>query len=122
MRGPRAFDGRAGTWDGGRRARLSGRGRPDHHASRSHGDPSDPRSRHLRPGSYAHSVVELRSGIRRGNSGGPLVVAQGTVGGVVFGASTNDPDVGYAIGADEARESIGPYIGATTAVDAGDCL
>ena len=73
-------------------------------------------------GSYSHSVVELRSEIRRGNSGGPLVVATGTVGGVVFGASTNDPDVGYAIGADEARESIGPYIGATTAVDTGDCL
>ena len=73
-------------------------------------------------GSYSHSVVELRSGIRRGNSGGPLVVAAGTVGAVVFGASPDDPDVGYAIGADEARESLGPYIGATTAVDTGDCL
>jgi uncharacterized membrane protein required for colicin V production len=73
-------------------------------------------------GSYSHSVVEMRSGIRRGNSGGPLVVAPGTVGGVVFGASTKDPDVGYAIGADEARESIGPFIGATTPVDTGACL
>ena len=73
-------------------------------------------------GSYSHSVVEMRSGIRRGNSGGPLVVSSGTVGGVVFGASTNDPDVGYAIGADEARESIGPYIGSTAAVDTGACL
>jgi S1-C subfamily serine protease len=73
-------------------------------------------------GSYSHSVVELHSGIRHGNSGGPLVVAPGTVGGVVFGASTNDPDIGYAIGADEARESIGPYIGSTTAVDTGACL
>ncbi len=40
----------------------------------------------------------------------------------MFGASTNDPDVGYAIGADEARESIGPSIGSTTAVDTGACL
>jgi S1-C subfamily serine protease len=73
-------------------------------------------------GSYSHSAVELRSEIRRGNSGGPLVVAPGTVGGVVFGASTTASDVGYAIGADEARESIGPYIGSTTAVDTGACL
>ena len=73
-------------------------------------------------GSYSHSVVELRSGIRRGNSGGPLVVAPGTVGGVVFGASTTASDVGYAIGSDEARESIGPFIGSTTAVDTGACL
>ena len=73
-------------------------------------------------GSYSHSVVELRSEIRRGNSGGPLVVGPGTVGGVVFGASTTASDVGYAIGADEARESIGPSIGSTTAVDTGACL
>jgi S1-C subfamily serine protease len=73
-------------------------------------------------GSYSHSAVELRSAIQRGNSGGPLVVAPGTVGGVVFGASTNASDVGYAIGADEARESIGPYIGSTTAVGTGACL
>ncbi len=46
----------------------------------------------------------------------------GTVGGVVFGASTTASDVGYAIGADEARESIGPSIGSTTAVDTGACL
>ena len=73
-------------------------------------------------GSYSHSAVELRSEIRRGNSGGPLVVGPGTVGGVVFGASTTASDVGYAIGADEARESIGPSIGSTAAVDTGACL
>jgi S1-C subfamily serine protease len=73
-------------------------------------------------GSHAHSVVELRASIRRGNSGGPLVVAPGVAGAVVFGASTASPDVGYAIGADAARESIGPFIGATTAADTGACL
>ena len=73
-------------------------------------------------GSYSHSVVELRSEIRRGNSGGPLVMGPATVGGVVFGASTTASDVGYAIGADQARESLGPFIGSTTAVDTGACL
>jgi S1-C subfamily serine protease len=73
-------------------------------------------------GTHSHSVVELRAAIRRGNSGGPLIVAPSVVGAVVFGASTASPDVGYAIGADAARESIGPFIGATAAVDTGPCL
>jgi S1-C subfamily serine protease len=73
-------------------------------------------------GSYERSVVELRSAIRRGNSGGPLVIEPGLVGGVIFGASRVDPSVGYAIGADEAVERLGPFIGSTAAVDTGDCL
>jgi S1-C subfamily serine protease len=73
-------------------------------------------------GSFARSVVELRAGIRRGNSGGPLVVEPGLVGGVIFGASRIDPDVGYAIGSDEAVERIGPFIGSTAAVGTGACL
>ena len=73
-------------------------------------------------GTYARSVLELRSGIRRGNSGGPLVVEPGVVGGVIFGASRIDPEVGYAIGADEAIERLGPWFTATAAVDTGACL
>ena len=68
------------------------------------------------------SVVEMTSQIRRGNSGGPLVVEPGMVGGVVFGASRVSPDVGYAIGSDQALEVIGSSIGSTTAVDTGPCL
>ena len=60
--------------------------------------------------------------IRRGNSGGPLVIAPGVVGGVVFGASRAAPDVGYAIGSDQALELLGPAIGSATAVDTGACL
>src|SRR3990170_4777832 len=73
-------------------------------------------------GRFSRNVVEMRSAIRRGNSGGPLVVAPGVVGAVVFGASRVDPEVGYAIGSDEAVERIGPYIGSTAAVDTGACL
>jgi S1-C subfamily serine protease len=68
------------------------------------------------------SVVEIRTTIRPGNSGGPLVVAPGTVGGVVFGASRTAPDVGYAIGADQALASIGPFVGSTRPVATGACL
>lgn len=73
-------------------------------------------------GSYERSVVELRSAIRRGNSGGPLVIEAGLVGGIIFGASRIDPGVGYAIGADEAVDRLGPFIGSTAAVDTGACL
>ena len=73
-------------------------------------------------GAYARSVVELRAEVRRGNSGGLLVIEPGLVGGVVFGASRINPEVGYAIGADEAVERLGPFIGATAAADTGACL
>lgn len=73
-------------------------------------------------GVHERTVVELRSAIRRGNSGGPLVVEPGLVGGVIFGASRIDPDVGYAIGSNEAMVRLGPFIGSTAAVDTGPCL
>jgi S1-C subfamily serine protease len=73
-------------------------------------------------GSFGRSVVELRAEVRRGNSGGPFVIEPGLVGGVIFGASRINPEVGYAIGADEAVARLGPFIGATAAVDTGACL
>ena len=69
-----------------------------------------------------HSVVEMRTAIHRGNSGGPLVVAPGVVGGVVFGGARTAPDVGYAIGPDQALARIGSAIGSSTAVATGACL
>lgn len=73
-------------------------------------------------GSPERTVLELHTEIHRGNSGGPLVVEPGLVGGVVFGASRVDPGIGYAIGSDEAVERIGPYVGSTSAVGTGACL
>ncbi|MGH2427471.1 MAG: MarP family serine protease [Candidatus Limnocylindria bacterium] len=72
-------------------------------------------------GRVDRSVVEMRAEIRRGNSGGPLVIAPGVVGGVVFGASRTSPDVGYAIAATEAAARIGPAIGSTAPVGTGPC-
>jgi S1-C subfamily serine protease len=42
-------------------------------------------------------VYELQAVVRPGNSGGPFVLLDGTVAGVVFAASTTDGDVGYAL-------------------------
>jgi uncharacterized membrane protein required for colicin V production len=73
-------------------------------------------------GAYGRTVVELRAEIRRGNSGGPLVVEPGLVGAIIFGASRANPEVGYAIGANDALEHLGPSIGATAPADTGACL
>jgi S1-C subfamily serine protease len=72
-------------------------------------------------GRYEHGVVEMRADIERGSSGGPLLVAPGVVGGVVFGESRTAADVGYAISAPSAAESIGNAAGSTTAVSTGPC-
>jgi S1-C subfamily serine protease len=42
-------------------------------------------------------VLALRATVRAGNSGGPLVGTDGRVVGVVFAASTEDADTGYAL-------------------------
>ena len=42
-------------------------------------------------------IVEIRSDIDRGNSGGPLMLPDGTVGGVVFAEARTDDEVGYAL-------------------------
>jgi S1-C subfamily serine protease len=42
-------------------------------------------------------IYALRSTVRPGNSGGPLLTRAGDVVGVVFAASYDDPDTGYAL-------------------------
>jgi S1-C subfamily serine protease len=42
-------------------------------------------------------IYELQAVVRPGDSGGPFVLRNGTVAGVVFAASTADPNVGYAL-------------------------
>ena len=42
-------------------------------------------------------ILELRAQIDRGDSGGPFVLQDGTIGGLVFAEARSDPDVGYAL-------------------------
>jgi S1-C subfamily serine protease len=67
-------------------------------------------------------VVELQTLVRPGSSGGPFVLADGRVGGVVFAASSSDEDVGYAIAASEVEDTIIKAVGRTTEVDTGPCI
>lgn len=73
-------------------------------------------------GEVERSVLELQARVRPGNSGGPFVLADGRVGGIVFAASSADDDVGYAIAASELSPILRDAVGATTTVDTGPCL
>lgn len=66
-------------------------------------------------------IVELRALIEPGDSGGPLLLANGTVGGVVFAESRSDDAVGYALTPSAVGIAIMPGIGRSAAVDTGSC-
>jgi S1-C subfamily serine protease len=67
-------------------------------------------------------IVEIRSDIERGNSGGPLMLPDGTVGGVVFAEARTDEEVGYALAARPVSDRIAPAVGRTEPVATGECL
>jgi S1-C subfamily serine protease len=67
-------------------------------------------------------ILELRAQIDRGDSGGPFVLRDGTIGGLVFAEARTDPDVGYALSPTSVRDRIEPAIGRTRAVATGACL
>ncbi|MFP3467265.1 MarP family serine protease [Leifsonia sp. SIMBA_070] len=54
-------------------------------------------------GSVDRDIYSLRGSVRPGNSGGPLLDANGDVAGVVFARSATDPDTGYALTLTELR-------------------
>lgn len=73
-------------------------------------------------GSVTREVIALRGSVRPGNSGGPLVDTEGRVLGVVFAASTEDPDTGYALSADTVAEAASAGRAASTQeVPTGAC-
>jgi S1-C subfamily serine protease len=66
-------------------------------------------------------IIELRAHVVPGDSGGPFLLADGTVGGVVFAQSRADPLVGYALSPVEVADRIAPALSSTVAVDTGPC-
>ena len=67
-------------------------------------------------------IIELRSRVMPGDSGGPFVLEDGTVGGVVFAESRVDPLVGYALSPLEVLDEVSPAIGKQTSVPSGPCV
>jgi S1-C subfamily serine protease len=73
-------------------------------------------------GEIVRSVIELQTDVRPGNSGGPFVLADGTVAGVVFAASSAEDHVGYAIASDDVRPRLEQAASRTAEIDTGRCL
>lgn len=67
-------------------------------------------------------VLELQADIERGDSGGPFVLADGRIGGLVFAEARTDAEVGYALAPAPVATRVMPAIGRTSAVDTGECL
>ena len=57
-------------------------------------------------GPVNRTIVALRGSVRSGNSGGPLVDAQGRVVGTVFAATTAGAPGGFAIPAEDVRDAL----------------
>ena len=67
-------------------------------------------------------ILELRAPIQPGDSGGPFLLADGQVGGVVFAESRTDDGVGYALDPIAVASRVLPLLGRTAVVDTGACL
>ena len=72
-------------------------------------------------GTVIRDVYSLRGLIRPGNSGGPIVSSKGEVVGVVFAASVNDHDTGYALTADQVSKAAAAGLTSSDSVSTGDC-
>jgi S1-C subfamily serine protease len=67
-------------------------------------------------------ILELRAAIERGDSGGPLILSDGTVGGVVFAEARTNADVGYALTPTLVASVMTRGFGQTAAVNTGECV
>jgi S1-C subfamily serine protease len=70
----------------------------------------------------ARRILELRAEVERGDSGGPLMIENGTVGGVVFAEARTDAQVGYALSGPSVARVVEPAIGSVASVATGECL
>jgi S1-C subfamily serine protease len=72
-------------------------------------------------GSGARQVLSVRSTVRPGNSGGPLVSTAGEVYGVIFAASLSDDATGYALTAEQVAQHADDGVAAQAPVPTGPC-
>ena len=72
-------------------------------------------------GTVIRDVYSIRGSIRPGNSGGPVVNADGRVVGVVFAASVSDKSTGYALTTAQVSTLARQGVKLTSRVSTGDC-
>jgi len=72
-------------------------------------------------GQTQRQVYSMKADVREGNSGGPIVTADGAVVGIVFAKSTGYDQVGYALSLQQVVSSVDKAKTLTARVDTGDC-
>ncbi|MFJ8443303.1 MarP family serine protease [Kitasatospora griseola] len=72
-------------------------------------------------GQVVRDVYSIRSLVRQGNSGGPLLTPDGQVYGVVFAKSLDSSDTGYVLTAAEVKEDVTQGAAASGRVDTQGC-
>jgi S1-C subfamily serine protease len=72
-------------------------------------------------GDVTREIYTIRSLVRSGNSGGPLITPTGQVLGVIFAAAADDKNTGFALTAEEAAPVASEGITRTRGVSTSDC-
>ncbi len=72
-------------------------------------------------GDVTREIYTIRSLVRSGNSGGPLITTNGQVLGVIFAAAADDKNTGFALTAGEAAPVARAGVNNTKGVKTGDC-
>lgn len=70
----------------------------------------------------ARQIYEVQAGIDQGNSGGPLVMPDGSVAGVMFGKSLSNDNISYAINSMELTDDLQDATRENTSRNTGPCI
>ena len=70
----------------------------------------------------ARQIIEMRADVAPGDSGGPVVLPDGTVGGVTFSESRTEQNVGYALSPTDVAADVSKAIDRTGPIDTGACI
>jgi S1-C subfamily serine protease len=73
-------------------------------------------------GTVVREVYTIRSEVRSGNSGGPLISPSGAVYGVIFAAAADDPTTGFAVTAADANSVAMAGRDRTEPTNTGTCV